>query len=82
VHDHVLIFGTFDAHTQSLQSTQRSQAIFAGQESSDVSNTLGDSAQHQSAVGDRFVARNRQLTCGRAARACAIFRHIQSTARG
>ena len=48
----------FDAHTEALQSRKRRQAIRALEEAADLGIALGDAAEHQRAMRDRFIARH------------------------
>ena len=66
-----------DAHPERAQRRERRQAILAGEEAADHGAALGDAAEHQRAMRDRFVPRNAQLTldaCAPAATGSAVRR--------
>src|SRR5271157_5991733 len=49
-----------DAHAQGAHRAQSGQAVLAGEKSAHFAHALGDSAEHQRAVRDGFVAGHRQ----------------------
>src|ERR1700716_437425 len=76
VHDHMLVLGALDAHAQRLQRTQGGQAILTREKTGDVGYPSRDSSQHQSAMGDRFITRHRQLACDDTTWSYAILSHF------
>ena len=55
VYSHFSILGTVDNHAQGAECRHGGQGIFTFQEAADPRCTLGESAEHDRAMGDGFV---------------------------
>ena len=56
---------TIDFDTHRLECRQGCQAVFADQQTLDISRSLGDGAEHEGPVRDGLVARNGYLAAPR-----------------